>query len=485
MEKLYGTLRGEGTLTGVLTTAKASVSISVDSDVTTGEPGTPARVDNLGTNRDAILKFTIPQGPRGEKGETGNPGQDGKDGNDGPMGPQGNPGSDGTTFTPQVSSEGVISWSNDGGKQNPESVNIKGPAGARGDDGQRGTGILSITTEPTSVSSDVIRLQDMEDTRIAQEVRTGDILKFMNPDQTQYLPVVYTVFTPIEDDGGSAAKRDTYEAVPYSEPEEIGNGETGQILGLGWVSDSDTFTGIFRRCEPISAGADWTFHPTNGYILYDLSNNTTYVITDTGSFYAEDVTYYYMVVEELTADTRMYSLSEQAPGSLVIPTDTVISEAGVEEVLSGDILKLNYDLYKVTVTDYETTHLDSPQNIKGANGTNGTNGERGFSILSVTTAPTAYSGTISGKAYTYRISMSTVRNQTGVTKGLAGDIIKHNTNLYPVVYANSSYLYLTDPTDIQGPTGPQGPAYTLTSQDKQDIADLVLADLPTWTGGSY
>lgn len=130
MEKLYGTLRGEGTLTGVLTTAKASVSISVDSDVTTGEPGTPARVDNLGTNRDAILKFTIPQGPRGEKGDPGTPGQDGKDGNDGPMGPQGNPGSDGTTFTPQVSSEGVISWSNDGGKQNPESRNIKGPAGA-------------------------------------------------------------------------------------------------------------------------------------------------------------------------------------------------------------------------------------------------------------------------------------------------------------------------------------------------------------------
>ena len=146
MEKLYGTLRGEGTLTGVLTTAKASVSISVDSDVTTGEPGTPARVDNLGTNRDAILKFTIPQGPRGEKGETGTPGQDGKDGNDGPMGPQGNPGSDGTTFTPQVSAAGVISWTNDGGKENPEPVNIKGPAGQDGNDGYSPTvAVTNIT----------------------------------------------------------------------------------------------------------------------------------------------------------------------------------------------------------------------------------------------------------------------------------------------------------------------------------------------------
>lgn len=41
---------------------------------------------------------------------------------------------DGTTFFPSVSSEGVISWTNDGGKQNPPPVNIKGPQGLPGDD---------------------------------------------------------------------------------------------------------------------------------------------------------------------------------------------------------------------------------------------------------------------------------------------------------------------------------------------------------------
>lgn len=144
MEKLHGTLRGEGTLTGELTTARASVSISVDSDVTTGAPGTPARVDNLGTNRDAVLKFTIPQGPRGEKGETGetgSPGQDGAQGpagETGPAGKDGKDGSDGTTFTPSVSAAGVISWTNDGGKQNPTSRNIKGPQGDTGPTGETG-----------------------------------------------------------------------------------------------------------------------------------------------------------------------------------------------------------------------------------------------------------------------------------------------------------------------------------------------------------
>lgn len=40
----------------------------------------------------------------------------------------------------------------------------------------------------------------------------------------------------------------------------------------------------------------------------------------------------------------------------------------------------------------------------------------------------------------------------------------------------------------KGDTGSQGPAgsdYILTAQDKQDIADIVIADLPVWTGGSY
>ena len=33
-------------------------------------------------------------------------------------------GADGTTFTPSVSSAGVISWTNDGGRENPPSVDL-------------------------------------------------------------------------------------------------------------------------------------------------------------------------------------------------------------------------------------------------------------------------------------------------------------------------------------------------------------------------
>lgn len=45
----------------------------------------------------------------------------------GPIGGKGDPGTDGTdgtTFTPAVSSDGILSWTNNGDEQNPESVNI-------------------------------------------------------------------------------------------------------------------------------------------------------------------------------------------------------------------------------------------------------------------------------------------------------------------------------------------------------------------------
>ena len=95
----------------------------------TGEPGTEANVVNSGTPSDAILDFTIPRGDPGEQG---------------PPGPSGE---DGSTFTPSVDSEGNLSWTNDGGKVNPATVNIRGP---KGDKGEPSPGIQKITVEETS-----------------------------------------------------------------------------------------------------------------------------------------------------------------------------------------------------------------------------------------------------------------------------------------------------------------------------------------------
>lgn len=79
------------------------------------------------TNDGTIVTITDKNGPHsfevlnGEDGAPGTPGEPGIDG------------TDGTTFTPYVSQEGVISFTNDGGLPNPDPVNIKGPPGSGAD----------------------------------------------------------------------------------------------------------------------------------------------------------------------------------------------------------------------------------------------------------------------------------------------------------------------------------------------------------------
>ena len=59
-------------------------------------------------------------------------------------------GADGTTFTPSVSADGVLSWTNDGGLENPAPVDIRGPAGKDGEQGpagEDGLGVPAATAE--------------------------------------------------------------------------------------------------------------------------------------------------------------------------------------------------------------------------------------------------------------------------------------------------------------------------------------------------
>lgn len=72
------------------------------------------------TNDGTIVTITDKTGPHSFEvlnGEDGDPGAPGIDG------------TDGVTFTPSVSEDGTLSWTNDGGLPNPEPVNIKGPSG--------------------------------------------------------------------------------------------------------------------------------------------------------------------------------------------------------------------------------------------------------------------------------------------------------------------------------------------------------------------
>ena len=109
-----------------------------------------------------------PQGPEGKKGDKGDTGAAGETGPTGPkgeqgiQGPKGDPGDKGETgpkgdtgatgergpagahYTPSVTADGDLSWSNDGGLENPATVNIRGPQGAQGAKGDTGEGFAVL-----------------------------------------------------------------------------------------------------------------------------------------------------------------------------------------------------------------------------------------------------------------------------------------------------------------------------------------------------
>lgn len=123
----------------------------------TGEKGDTGPQGPQGDKGEAGEKGdTGPQGPQGEKGATGAQGATGEQGATGPQGPQGEPGEKGepgaegkagTTFTPSVDANGNISWTNDGGKENPTTRNIRGPQGDKGDTGTAGKSAYDAAEE--------------------------------------------------------------------------------------------------------------------------------------------------------------------------------------------------------------------------------------------------------------------------------------------------------------------------------------------------
>ena len=138
---------GQGTIPG----QAATISVGT---VTTGQPGSTAEVQNVGTRQDAIFDFVIPRGEQGPVGPQGPQGEQGPVGLQGPRGEQGERGADGTGVQilgtknnpgqlPSSAQPGdaylidgqLWVW---GGAQWANVGNIQGPQGIAGPQGERG-----------------------------------------------------------------------------------------------------------------------------------------------------------------------------------------------------------------------------------------------------------------------------------------------------------------------------------------------------------
>lgn len=99
------------------------------------------------------------------------------------------------------------------------------------------------------------------------------------------------------------------------------------------------------------------------------------------------------------------------------------------------------------------TGAQGPQGIQGIQGNTG---QRGGRDLSITTAPSAYTTKVGTFTPAYRISLSTVKTQSGIDTVYTGDTLVYGVYRYPIGYVDTSYVYTATRTSVKGDTGSQG-----------------------------
>ena len=132
----------------------STVSVDVGETVT-GDPGTDANVENTGDDQNVVLKFTIPrgakgdpgqEGPQGERGPEGPQGAEGPRGEQGPAGQKGDPGTSATVTVGETvtGDPGTDAKVENVGTEQNAVLKFTIPKGEKGDPGTGGGGTTSL-----------------------------------------------------------------------------------------------------------------------------------------------------------------------------------------------------------------------------------------------------------------------------------------------------------------------------------------------------
>lgn len=373
----------------------------------------------------------------------------GKDGSDGKNG------EDGATFTPSVDSSGNLSWTNDGGLENPETVNIKGSPGA---DGVGITSIEQTTTSTADGGENVFTVTLTNDVTATFTVKNGS-------KGSQGEPGV---------DGAKGDKGDTGE-----KGEKGDKGDTG-ATGAAGANGADGEDG------------------QDGYSVYVSS-----VVSESDRII---ITLY----DEKNASERKITLYHGADGQ--DGADGVgISSIGQTTLSSADG---GDNVFTVTLTNGGRATFTVKNGSKGstgaagADGSPGADGANGLSIYAYNgdmSIGTVAEGPTGGGAYqiAYVVSLGERTLQVG---DLLVDLVGNVCRVAEVYSDSFDAAYVTSirgaagstgETGPAGPEGPQGPAgsdasvtatnietalgYTPASESKAETWTFTLADGSTVT----
>ena len=230
---------------------------------------------------------TGPQGPKGDTGDTGPQGEQGPQGVQGIQGPKGDTGAQGPTgatgpagavFTPSVSASGDLSWTNNGGLENPPTVNIRGP---QGEDPQ----IFSITLTMSTTKGDTSSIDTVAFYPSPLEVQVGDLVVDINgnmgiakstyQDDDLFIQVQTIYVARVLVNG-------TYPQMSVGKATKATNADEADTLGAG--------TMVGNQTKPIYWGADGKPAACGGPLDVDITGNATTATSATNATNATNAT---------------------------------------------------------------------------------------------------------------------------------------------------------------------------------------------------
>jgi hypothetical protein len=135
-----------------------------------------------------------------------------------------------------------------------------------------------------------------------------------------------------------------------------------------------------------------------------------------------------------------------------VPTKPLSAAQGV--ALKGLIDTVSSSLANYLPTSQLSSAIDAAlAQAKETGDFDGPAGQRGTGILNTTTGIASYTTAVGGVSPKYRILLSTLKTQAKVNEVLVGDTVRYSTFLYPVIYVDSEYAYMTTRVTIQGTAG--------------------------------
>ena len=217
----------------------------------------------------------------------------------------------------------------------------------------------------------------------------------------------------------------------------------------------------------------------------DLSNDSGFVtrlVSDLINYYTKSQTYTRDEINALVSNIPKFSIEvvDTLPTSGISESTVYLLKTGTEGDLYTEYIYVKnawepLGRQRVDLTGYATEDwvnqklsdylrgedLTTAINLalasaKESGEFDGSDGQRGTGILKVSTTPTSYTTSTAGVNPIKRMSLSTIKNEAGVSEVLVGDCIAHSYYLYHIYYLDATYAYMDKSQSIRGATGAAG-----------------------------